>query len=179
MPTTSESTIKARSRLCHKSVERESVRQHYVTQFNLFDHLNERGKVRGMLAAVLASECSNTTDCSLSVFAGFSGSDRHSVSLTTGLQLSKISQFALSTYFFNALAQVHVNEPVGQWWQANCLEIKLVTLCGFLHASILCINKSGCHMRVLKQNIGQPLDLPAPHLCTNHAKPGRRCQFLL
>ncbi len=56
--------------------------------------------------AVLANECSNTTDCSLSVFGAFSGSDRHSVSLTTGLQLNKIDQFAISTYFFNALAQV-------------------------------------------------------------------------
>ncbi len=59
--------------------------------------------------AVASSECSNATDCSLSIFGGFSGSDRHSVSLTTGMQLSKINQFAISTYFFNALAQVWAN----------------------------------------------------------------------
>ena len=61
-----------------------------------------------MMDAVSVNECSNVTDCSLTVYAGFSGSDRHSVSLTTGLQLSKISQFALSTYFYNALAQVRL-----------------------------------------------------------------------
>jgi len=58
------------------------------------------------LSAVPPSGCSNGTDCSLSVFGGFSGSDRHSLSFTTGLQLGKINQFALSTYFFTALTQV-------------------------------------------------------------------------
>ena len=55
--------------------------------------------------AVPVASC-NTTDCSLSVFGAFSGSDKYSVSLTTGLQLSKINNYALSGYFYNAKQQV-------------------------------------------------------------------------
>lgn len=68
--------------------------------------LERLGPLTLIAGAVAARDCGNTTDCSLSIFGGFSGSDRHSVSFTTEMQLSKINEFAISTYFFNALAQV-------------------------------------------------------------------------
>ena len=60
----------------------------------------------GPAPAVPTAACSNGTDCSLSVFGAFSGSDRNGISFTSGLQLSSINQFALSSYFYAATAQV-------------------------------------------------------------------------
>ena len=60
----------------------------------------------GSASAVPAAACGNGTDCSLTVFGAFSGSDRNGLSFTSGLQLSSINQFALSSYFYDATAQV-------------------------------------------------------------------------
>ena len=60
----------------------------------------------GSAFAVPAAACGNGTDCSLSVFGAFSGSDRNGLSFTSGLQLASINQFALSSYFYDATAQV-------------------------------------------------------------------------
>ena len=40
------------------------------------------------------------------MYGGFSGSDRYGVAFTTAMQLSRINQFALSSYYYRAIERV-------------------------------------------------------------------------
>ena len=78
-------------------------------------------KYRLMSVVVPQTSCgANETDCSLSVYGGFSGSDKYGVAFTTALQLSRINQFALSSYYYAAIQKVvpPLLSCVHHTWQA-------------------------------------------------------------
>lgn len=60
--------------------------------------------MRGLRAA--SDEDCAGQDCSLTVFVGFTGSDRNGVALQTGSQINRLNQYSVSSLYNSVVSQV-------------------------------------------------------------------------
>ena len=54
-----------------------------------------------MAVAVPIATCNMNNNCTLAVYTGFSGSDKHGTTLSTATQIHQINQYSASTLYYN------------------------------------------------------------------------------
>ena len=67
------------------------------------------------LRAVAISDCNTYGNCTLAVYTGFSGADRHGTTLSTATQIHQINEYSASTLYYS------VKNNVRAWHRATAV----------------------------------------------------------
>ena len=89
---------------------------------------------RGLHAA--SDEDCAGQDCSLTLFVGFTGSDRNGIALQTGSQINRLNQYSVSSLYNSVVSQVwHCMSPRCVQGHAPCMRLQTPGGCGFFYTT--------------------------------------------